>query len=69
MPSNQHRAGRIELALLEYHDPDGEAALTDLLTDALHWCHIRGTSFALAMQRAERHFAFERQVNAGDGHE
>jgi hypothetical protein len=69
MPSNQHRAGRIELTLMEYRDPDDEAALSDLLTDAMHYCHIHGKDFALALRRAERHFAFERQADEGGDHE
>ena len=69
MPSNHHRAGRIESTLMEYRDPDHEAALTDLLTDALHYCHIHTIDFALAMERAERHFAFERQLDKGADHE
>jgi hypothetical protein len=69
MPSNHHRAGRIETTLMEYRDPDAEAALTDLLTDTLHWCHINGKSFAQALRRAERHFAFEREIEEGGGHE
>jgi hypothetical protein len=69
MPSNQHRADRIELMLMAYRDPDDEAALTDLLADAMHYCCIHGKDFALAMQRAETHFAFERQVDDGGEHE
>ena len=69
MPSNHNRAGRIELTLMEYRDPDDEAALTDLLTDAMHYCAIHARDFALALRRAERHFAFERQSDDGDRHE
>lgn len=69
MPSNQHRAGRIELTLMEYRDPDAEAALTDLLTNTLHYCHIHAIDFAVALERAQRHFAFERQLDKGDDHE
>jgi NTP pyrophosphatase (non-canonical NTP hydrolase) len=69
MPSNRHRAGRIETVLMEYRDPDDEAALADLLTDALHYCAIHGKDFALAIERAKRHFAFERQLDEGGDHE
>lgn len=69
MPSNQHRAGRIELTLMEYRDPDDDAALTDPLTDTLHYCAIHGKDFTLALGRAERHFAFERPVDDGGDHE
>jgi hypothetical protein len=54
---------------MEYRDPDDEAALSDLLTDAMHYCHIHGKDFALALRRAERHFAFERQADEGGDHE
>lgn len=65
MPSNQHRAGRIESTLMEYRDPDDEAALTDLLTDAMHYCAINGRDFEMALKRARRHFAFEREQTEG----
>jgi hypothetical protein len=66
MPSDQHRAGRIESTLLEYRDPDDEAAMTDLLTDAMHYCLMRGRDFELILRRARRHFDFERQQPEGE---
>ncbi len=66
MPSNQHRAARIESTLMEYRDPDDEAALTDLLTDAMHYCSIRGREFDVILKRARTHFIFEQQQTEGD---
>ena len=66
MPSNQHRAGRIESTLMEYRDPDDEAALTDLMTDAMHYCAIRGRDFDVILGRARRHFIFERLQPEGE---
>ena len=66
MPSSHHRAGRIDLTILEYGDIDNNAALADLLTDALHWCNVHKKDFAIALDRAKRLFDFEQQLNTGE---
>jgi hypothetical protein len=63
MPSYKYRAGRIELALVEYRDPNDDASLTELLTDALHYGAIHDKDFEWLLKRAKRQFAFECQLD------
>lgn len=48
---------RIDLILAEQHDQD--AALTDLLTDVMHWAKSTGHDFDAALKSAEMHFSRE----------
>lgn len=54
-PAKQLRIDRCERALAAYDEPE----LSDLLADALHWCHANGTSFDDALRLARQHFDAE----------
>lgn len=54
-PANKIRVDRCNRALAAYDEPE----LTDLLTDALHWCKANRSSFDEAVRLARLHFDAE----------
>lgn len=61
-PSNLQRAVWAEAALdifTDAADADSDEALTDLLTNLMHWASYSGSSFATALKRARYHFDLE----------
>ena len=53
--TNQERAERCEHLIAAYTDYDIATNVIDLLADAMHWCHLRGTSFTDALKMARKH--------------
>jgi hypothetical protein len=67
MPTNRHRADRIDRFLSHYADADASAALTDLLADARHWCDRNGEDFAELDRIAYQHYIAELDEQRGGG--
>lgn len=58
--ANASRARRLNDWLLTYETDDtAEGCLTDLLTDARHWCDRYGQSYAVIDRRAYQHYLAE----------
>jgi hypothetical protein len=57
--TNQERADRCEKAIAAYSADDARTNLVDLLTDAMHWCHLNRDDFRDALATAEMHFHVE----------
>lgn len=59
---NLRRARRAAAALAAYRrrtGADPQDAVSDLLTDLLHWCEHFGPAFSEALDRARSHYAAE----------
>jgi len=59
-PTNESRAERCDAVLAGYGDPTSLADnLTDLLTDAIHWCDANGIGFHYTLAVACKHYLAE----------
>lgn len=62
--TNQERADRADKVILDYGPGTTRADqidnLTDLLTDAMHWCVATGYPFELCLLHARYHFDAEK---------
>ena len=56
---NQRRVESFRVALRTRDSGDGEDGVTDMLTDAMHFCAAEGISFEGAMDRAVGHYEVE----------
>ena len=43
---------------------EGQDAITDIITDTMHYCASRGLDWTLSLERAERHLRDEGGVHA-----
>ena len=61
---NEERAGRFQMMLNKYRsyidDADEESLLTDILTDARHWCAAHDVDFETKLITSEYNFNEER---------
>jgi hypothetical protein len=57
---NRKRAARCLKAIHRYDtDSNSRTCLIDFLTDAMHWCRLKGHDFHDVLDRASEHFAAE----------
>lgn len=59
---NEKRCTRFEKAIRDYlENDDMDDILTDILTDARHWCQKNGIGFEDAVLRSFDHFYYEQE--------